>query len=417
MWDGRLWELLPFFQTLKMKSQTTGWLNQAEAFRGALLEDVLPFWFPRCVDAEHGGYFSALGRDGSIVDTDKSVWAQGRIAWMLLTLCESVEARSEWVDWAEKGLSFLDDHCYDEDGRLFFHVAADGRAIRKRRYAFSESFAAIAHAVHFKVTGNAASAEKARLLFDTFMRWHFTPGLMPPKFTGNRPMIGLGPLMIGLVTAQELRKNLGESLVLESSIDRCLNEILGLFVKEDLEVVMETVGPEGEIIDHFDGRLLNPGHAIEAAWFVMEEGKWRRDQDLIATGVRMLDWMWKRGWDSEYGGLFYFRDLDGKPVQEYWHDMKFWWPHNEAMIATLMAHQATGNAIWQARFDQVCEWSFSHFSDREQGEWYGYLHRDGSVSVPLKGNLWKSFFHLPRSLFLCWNLLESARDSSAGATV
>jgi N-acylglucosamine 2-epimerase len=389
-----------------MDSMQVDWTTQRKRFGETLFDDVLPFWFPRCIDEVHGGYFSALDRDGSLIDTDKSVWAQGRMSWMLLTLYNSVEQRPEWLDWGEQGLRFIDEHCYDTDGRLFFHVSQDGRPIRKRRYAFSESFAAIAYAAHFKATGDISSAEKARLLFDRFTRWHFTPGLIPPKYLETRPMIGLGPYMIAMVTSQELRSNLGENLVFESWIDRCLNDIVTLFVKRDEKVVMETVGPHGEILDHFDGRLLNPGHAIEAAWFVMEEGRYRRDQKLIELGIEMLDWMWERGWDAECGGLYYFRDLRGKPVQEYWHDMKFWWPHNEAMIACLMAHQLSGDEKWRLRFNLVCDWSFSHFPDQEHGGWYGYLRRDGAISVPLKGNLWKSFFHLPRSLLKCWSLLD-----------
>ncbi len=332
---------------------------------------------------------------------------------MLLTLFAELEPRSEWLEAAERGLAFLDQHCFDTDGRMFFHVARDGTAIRKRRYAFSESFAAIAYAAHYGVTKNEASAAQARVLFDSFVRWHFTPGLIPPKFTDARPMAGLGPYMIALVTAQELRKHLGEDLTLESWIDRCLNEIETLFVREDLEVVMETVGADGELLDHFDGRLLNPGHAIEAAWFIMEEGRVRRADALVKLGTQMLDWMWTRGWDSEYGGLFYFRDLHGKPVQEYWHDMKFWWPHNEAMIATLMAYRLSGEGRFRERFLTVCDWSFEHFSDPTHGEWYGYLRRDGAVSLSLKGNLWKSCFHLPRSLLLCSQLAGASQTSDS----
>ena len=393
-----------------MNATEPDWLQRSQVFSDTLFKDILPFWFPRCVDDQFGGYFSALDRDGTLLDTDKSVWAQGRMAWMLFTLYNDVEQRSEWLDWGSIGLRFLDAFCHDIDGRLFFHMTREGTPIRKRRYAFSESFAAIAYAAHHKASGDDSSAEKARLLFDRFMSWHFTPGMIPPKFTATRPSIGLGPAMIGLVTAQELRKNLGDSLVIESSIDRCLNDILTLFVNDEEEVVMETVGVEGEIIDHFDGRLLNPGHAIEAAWFVMAEGQWRRDDALIKRGIQMLDWMWRRGWDEDCGGIYYFRDLKGKPVQEYWHDMKFWWPHNEAMIASLMAFQVTKDSLWHQRFNAVCEWSFSHFRDPEHGEWFGYLRRDGSVSISSKGNLWKSCFHLPRSLLKCWTLLENRSE-------
>jgi len=377
-------------------------------YRTALLEDCVPFWFPRSVDAEHGGFFSALDRDGTVVDTDKSVWAQGRMTWMLLSLYNTVEKRPEWLAWGKSGLEFLNQHCFDADGRMFFHVTREGRPIRKRRYAFSECFAAIAHAAYARATGDERAAVRARELLDLFTRWNFIPGLMPPKFTDTRPMIGISPHIMTIATAQELRENLGDDPGLTAWIDRSIEEIRRLFVKPDLRVVMETVGSNGEVLDHFDGRALNPGHAIECAWFILREGRRRGDARLIGLGCYMLDWMWERGWDAEHGGIFYFRDVFGKPVAEYWQDMKFWWPHNEAIVATLLAWQLTGEARYGNWHKAVHDWSFNQFADSHHGEWFGYLHRDGSLAIPLKGNLWKSFFHLPRMEWYCWKLLEQS---------
>jgi len=379
----------------------------AEFYRTQLFDDCLPFWFPRAVDEVHGGFLHCLDRDGSVVDDDKSVWAQGRMSWMLLTLYQEHEARPEWLAWAESGLRFLEGKCVDPtDGRMFFHVARDGTPIRKRRYAYSESFAAIAYAAHAGATGNARSAERARHWFHRFTDWNFTPGNIPPKFTGARPMEGIGTRMITLVTAQELRKHLGEDPQITAWIDRCLDDILRLFVKPELKVVMEAVAPDGSIVDHFDGRMLNPGHAIEAAWFILEEANHRQDESLKKLGCEMLDWMWARGWDHEFGGLFYFRDVFDKPVQEYWHDMKFWWPHDEALIATLMAWRMTGEPRYLEWHEQCRKWSFEKFADPDHGEWFGYLRRDGTPTNTLKGSLWKSFFHHPRALWRCHQLVR-----------
>lgn len=378
--------------------------NLGEFYRDKLLDDCVPFWFPRCVDQTHGGFLHCVDADGTCMDTDKSVWATGRMSWMLLTLYNTVEKNPLWLQWAESGLAFLDKHGFDSDGRMFFHLARDGAPIRKRRYAYSESFASIAFAAHASATGSKASSKKARDLFEFFTRWNFTPGLMPPKFTSQRPAIGMGPRMITIVTAQELRSHLGDDPDLNRWIDRCLDDIEKFFMKPEIECVMEMVSPDGAIIDHFDGRTLNPGHAIEGAWFVLHEGKHRNDKKLIEMGLKMLDWMWKRGWDEKHGGLFYFRDVFNKPVQEYWHEMKFWWPHDEALIATLLAWQLSGDSKYLTWHEQVRNWAFAHFQDPAHGEWFGYLNRDGSISSTLKGNLWKSFFHHPRCLWYCWQL-------------
>ena len=155
--------------------------------------------------------------------------------------------------------------------------------------------------------------------------------------------------MIMTVTAQILRRALPDPAFCNAAIDRYIGDIRRYHMHPELQTVLETVGPDGEFLDHFDGRTLNPGHAIEAAWFIMHEAHERgNDPELLQTGLTILDWMWARGWDQEYGGITYFVDVKGLPVQEYWHDMKFWWPQNETIIATLMAYHLTGDEKYAA---------------------------------------------------------------------
>ena len=390
----------------------TGLAPLAALYRRTLLGDVVPFWLRHGLDREHGGMFTALDRDGSLLDTDKSVWFQGRAAWMFSVLYNTVEKRAEWLEAARSCVEFARRHCFSPEGKMYFTVTREGRPLRMRRYVFSESFAAIANAAYAQAAGDARAAEDAAKTFATYLRHSFTPGVMPPKFEPTRPAKGLAALMIAIVTAQELRANLGDVRVSGRTcsewIDASIAEIERDFMKPEHEALLEIVAPDGALIDHFDGRTLNPGHALECAWFILQEGRLRGDRRLIALGARILDWMWARGWDEEFGGLFYFRDLFGKPVPEYWHDMKFWWPHCEAIIATLLAWRLTGDEKYARWHRQVHEWSFRHFPDPEHGEWYGYLHRDGRLSVPLKGNMFKGPFHLPRMLWFCWRLCEEA---------
>ncbi len=391
-------------------------------YRDTLLNDVMPFWLRHGMDPEHGGILTCLDRDGSVVDTDKSVWFQGRAAWMFATLantqaldgdCKS-PARADCLSAARSCIEFIRTHCYAPEGKLYFTVTREGQPLRMRRYVYSESFAAIANAVYAKATGDERAAEDAVKNFATYLHHSFTPGVMPPKFEAARPSKGIGPHMIGIATAQELRANLGDVTVSGRTctewIDRSFAEIERDFLKPEHRALLEVVSPDGRVIDHHDGRTLNPGHAIECAWFALHEGELRGDQRLIQLGCTILDWMWARGWDAEHGGLLYFTDLLGKPVQEYWHDMKFWWPHNEAIIATLLAWQLTGEPRFAALHAQVHDWSFKHFPDPEHGEWFGYLHRDGRLSSRVKGGIYKGPFHLPRMLWYCWQRLERAES-------
>ena len=380
--------------------------NYIETYKTGLLENIIPFWTKHCVDWEDGGFTFCLDRDGTVIDTDKGVWQTGRFTWTILTMYNEVEQKEEWLKIGKHGIDFLEKHCYDENGKMYFIVDKEGDPIRMRRYVFSESFAAIAYAAYYKATGIEEYKAKAKEAFDTFLRYNTEPGLIAPKFTEKRQMRGMGGPMIGIVTAQELRKNLGDESYTEQ-ITNWMDEIQKYFLNHDYKAVMEVVGPNGELIDHFDGRCLNPGHAIEGAWFILQEAKRRNnDPKLIKLGTTMLDWMWEIGWDKEYGGMLYFKDVKGLPVQEYWHDMKFWWPHNETVIATLMAYELTGDEKYAEMHKLVHDWTFKHFPDPEHGEWYGYLHRDGRLSVPLKGNIWKGPFHIPRMYLMAWKSCE-----------
>jgi N-acylglucosamine 2-epimerase len=375
-------------------------------YRDGLLNDTLPFWTKHCVDREHGGFMMSLDRDGTVIDTDKGVWQQARFTWLLGELYNNLEPRDEWLELAKHGADFLLQHCFDPvDGRMWFHVTRDGRPIRKRRYAFTESFAAIAFGELAKATGDQQYSDLALKCFHRFIDHNQNPDGSNQKFTDVRPTRGIGFPMIAIVTAQELRESI-DLADADQFIDQAIDDIRTFHLKSDIQCVMETVAPNGDIIDHFDGRTLNPGHAIEGAWFILCEGRHRRDDQLISMGCQMLDWMWERGWDADHGGLLYFVDVRNLPVQEYWHDMKFWWPQNEAIIATLLAFEITGDKKYAKWHQQIHDWAHSHFPDPDHGEWFGYLHRDGRVSSQLKGNLWKGPFHMPRMQLVCSQLLE-----------
>ncbi|MEY3874560.1 MAG: hypothetical protein RL363_1281 [Bacteroidota bacterium] len=382
-----------------LKSLETFYTNQ-------LLNDTIPFWFPKSFDEQYGGFLLMRDADGSLIDDDKAVWIQGRATWMLSTLYNTVEKKPEWLAGAKLGYDFLNKYCFDTDGQMFFHVTRDGSPIRKRRYYFSETFYVIAAAAYSKASGDKDAAANARRVFGNCLDYATNPNLLTPKFTSTRPTRGIGVPMILMNTAQQLRSTIGDDRA-DECITNWIGEIETYFVKDDIQCVMEQVAPDGSIIDHIDGRTLNPGHAIEGAWFILHEAKHRNnDPKLIQLGCKMLDYMWERGWDKEFGGILYFRDVYNKPVQEYWQDMKFWWPHNEVIIATLLAYLMTGEEKYASWHNQVHEYAYKHFHDKENKEWYGYLHRDGTIAQTAKGNLFKGPFHLPRQEWYCAQILK-----------
>lgn len=378
-------------------------------YKSTLLEDVVPFWMNHSLDEIHGGYIHCLDRDGSVLNTDKAVWIQCRETWLFSKLYNFIEKRQEWLDAARLGYEFVCRHCIDADGRLFFLVTRDGRPLRKRRYWFSETFAIMAFVEYYKATGSEEALCKAKETYEMIADFYRKPGSLPSKYyPETRSLKSHAEAMILLATTQALR-DVEDDPLYKEVVDLCIKDLFENFVHKEAKVLLECAGHNGEIIDNPQGRCVNPGHAIETSWFLMEEGLFRKDSGIVRDALDILDWSLERGWDKNYGGILYFVDAKGKPPEQLEWDMKLWWPHNEALYALLLAHHLTGDRKYEEWYEKVQKWTFTHFPDKEYGEWYGYLHRDGSVSLPVKGSIWKCPFHLPRCLMNGMQLLEKMK--------
>jgi N-acylglucosamine 2-epimerase len=383
----------------------------ADRYQDDLKENILPFWLKHGLDRVHGGVYTCVDRDGTLIDSTKSVWFQGRFGFICAYAYNNIEANEEWLRASKSCVDFIEQHCFDTDGRMYFEVTAEGKPVRKRRYVFSECFAAIAMSEYSIASGDRSYAQKALTLFKQILHFINTKGILEPKYCEGVEMQGHSITMILINTAARIREAI-PAVELDEQISLSIETLQRYFIHPEFEALLETVGPNGEFIDTIIGRTINPGHCIETAWFLLEEAKYRGgDPQLTEVAVKILDWSWKWGWDKEYGGLINFRDCKGLPVQDYSQDMKFWWPQTEAIIATLYAYEATGEERFLRMHQQISDWTYAHFPDAEYGEWYGYLHRDGTVAQPAKGNIFKGPFHIPRMMIkgfmLCRDMMQS----------
>ncbi len=382
----------------------------AEKYRSDLTENIMPFWLEHGLDRKNGGVYTCLDRDGSLMDPTKSVWFQGRFAFICSFAYNNVEKRPEWLEAARLTLDFIEAHCFDNDGHMYFSVTAEGRPLRQRRYVFSETFAAIAMAEYSLATGDRHWAERALKVFDDTQRFLSTPGYLAPKFEESVQLQSHSIIMILINVGSCLRKVIDDPK-LTQQIDDSIARLKKYFIHPEFKCLLETVGMNGEFIDTNLTRTINPGHCIETSWFIMEEAKLRNwDKEMLDMALEIFDWSWDWGWDKQYGGIINFRDCRNLPPQDYSQDMKFWWPQCETIIASLYAYLATGDEKYLYRHERISEWTYAHFPDADKGEWYGYLHRDGTVAQPAKGNLYKGPFHIPRMMIkgymLCKEILE-----------
>lgn len=392
---------------MNVKEYIKSW---AESYKKDLTENIMPFWMEYGLDRENGGVYTCVNRDGSLMDTTKSVWFQGRFAFICSFAYNNVEKNQEWLDAAKSTLEFIEKHCFDEQGHMYFSVTAEGKPLRKRRYVFSETFAAIAMSEYALATGDQHWAKRAIQVFEDTQRFLATPGFLPAKFEADVKLQGHSIVMILINVGSCIRKVVDDPK-LTQQIDESIEKLKKYFIHPEFKCLLETVGENGEFIDTNMTRTINPGHCIETSWFIMEEAKLRGwDKPMFDLALQVFDWSWDWGWDKQYGGIINFRDCKNLPSQDYSQDMKFWWPQCETIIASLYAYLGTGDEKYLYRHERISEWTYAHFPDAEYGEWYGYLHRDGTVAQPAKGNLYKGPFHISRMMIkgymLCQEILK-----------
>lgn len=377
-------------------------------YKRELLENCLPFWLENSQDKEFGGYYSCLNRDGSVYDTDKFIWLQGREVWMFAMLYNNVEKNQEWLDCAIQGAEFLKKYGHDENWDFYFSLNREGRPLVQPYNIFSNTFACMAFAQLAKATGNEEYAQIARKIFTRILERRSNPkGQWCKAYPGTRPMKDFALPMIICNMALEVEDILEDKSVLEQTIDTCLHEVFDVFYQPDLGCMLENVSSvDGKPVDCVEGREINPGHDLEALWFMMNLGIRRGDKALIEKCVEIALKVIDLGWDKEYGGIFYFLDSKGAPQQKLEWDQKLWWVHIESAIAMLKGYQLTGNEKCLEWFMKLDEYLWNNFKDKEYPEWFGYLNRRGEMLLPLKGGKWKGCFHVPRGLYQIWKLAE-----------
>ena len=382
------------------------WQKWNETYRNELLTNVMPFWMKHGWDRKNGGVYTCLDRDGSLMDSTKSVWFQGRFGWMAAYAYNHVRKNAKWLEASRSCCEFLEGHCFDKDGRAFFEVTAEGVGLRKRRYVFSECFAAMAYAEYSLASGDESWAGKALELFKRIRKFTSNPKKwMPSKFEPTVEAQGHSLTMI-LINVANVLKQVSDDKVLDEQITESVERLVKYFIHPEFKALLETVGPNGEFIDTLNGRVINPGHCIETSWFLLDVAVDRRDSALAEIALKILDWSWDWGWDRKYGGIISFRDCRNLPPQCYEQDMKFWWPQCETIIATAYAYRITQDPKYMKMHKLASDWAWKHLKDKKFPEWYGYLHRDGTVAQPAKGNIFKGPFHIPRMLVKAWMLTK-----------
>jgi N-acylglucosamine 2-epimerase len=385
---------------------TPNFLELSQLYRDTLLNNIIPFWMQHSIDHTNGGYFTCLDRQGQVYDTDKFIWLQNRQVWMFSTFYNQIEKNPEWLQVAKHGADFLAQHGRDANGDWYFSLDRTGQPLIQPYNIFSDCFAAMAFSQYAAASGQESAKEIALQAYQNVLRRQDNPkGKYTKAYPGTRPLKSLAvPMILANLTLEM------SWLLPPAELDRVLaatvKEVMEDFRDPEQGYMREAVDPQGQRVDCYEGRLLNPGHGIEAMWFMMDIAQRQGNQELLLQATEVVIKTLEFAWDKEYGGIYYFLDDRGHPPQQLEWDQKLWWVHVETLVALAMGYRLTGDQRCWEWYQRIHEYTWSHFADSEQGEWFGYLNRRGEVLLNLKGGKWKGCFHVPRAMLLCWREFE-----------
>lgn len=380
-------------------------------YKKHLLEDVLSFWEKRAADNEFGGYFTCFNRQGELTGTDKFIWMQGRNLWMFSAVYNSLEKDAKWLKLAENGRKFLREHAYAGNGRWHYHLDREGKGVKVGPTSiFSDMFVVGGLAEYAVASGDDVDLEIIKNTYDAIEKNTYDldfkdiyHNVWSPKFKRH------GIYMINVITAPIVAKVLGTAYV-KPLMDHCLQQIQYVFAKDEHKALFEAVGRDDRFIDEPEGRVIYPGHLMESCWACLEEGLRRNDASVIERAITIADWGYNWGYDEQFGGIVSYRDVKeieplqldwNKAVGMQWHDKNFW-VNAETLYFTGLAAVVTEDAKWFDRFLKQHEWCNKNLFDREYGEWYSELYRDGKIKNSDKGSEWKAAYHVPRALLLTY---------------
>ncbi len=383
------------------------------------LDKTIDFWLRHSHDKVNGGFFSCLTKEGKVYDATKFGWLNGRQVWLYSQLFEHTERfrHKEVEEAALNGAKFLMTRMKDASTRrVYFATTAEGKPKKLQRSIFAEVFYAMAMAAAAKLGNKDAFKREALDMFDRVVSWSRDDDsdLGRDKLEGNDVKQTFSDPMWILALVHAV-----EDIDDESELD--LEDVRGwavhrlkMHVQRDGARVLEIVTPDGREIEGSEGRKMIPGHSIEAGCFLLEEARRKKDDELRDYAIQhFIASPFEYGWDKQYGGLFYYLDVDGFPCTQLEWDMKLWWPHTVAMIAFLKAFDMTGDETHWRKFKAVADYAFKHFADNEHGEWFGYLNRQGKVSSPIKGGPFKGCYHVPRALLVAELILTNSSQLKA----
>ena len=376
---------------------TIGLSDLAKQYRATLLDDVMPFWMRYGLGSADGALNNCIDDDGRLKSADRFMWSQGRALWVFSALYNRIEQRQEWLDVAHRVFGYLRNRGRNKHGDWVYHVDGEGNIVEGDTSIYVGGFVLAGLSEYFRATQNQDAAALALDTYDRSLARINAPGSYDIRpYHLPKGMRNLGVRMVFTLYFYELGHTLGRPDII-SEAARLGDEILG-FIDPTSGLGREFTLLDGNVDDSPLGRVCIPGHVIEGLWFYISTTLADRgDKTTIARCCELIRAHLEAGWDKEHGGVRLAVDATGAgPAAWEKADCKPMWAQMECLVATMLAHQHTGDQWCMEWHERIRNYAYSHYPT-PAGDWTQWLGRDNAPIPPFVLPV-KDPFHLPRCL-------------------
>jgi mannose 2-epimerase len=393
-----------------------------------LVNELLPFWVTRIKDEKNGGFITHFDEKGKDTGEDeKSLIAQTRSIYTLSSAHRAGYGEGRLAELAAHGMDYLIDKMWDKEyGGFYWMTDRRGNVKNDQKIIYGHSFALYSLSEYTLATGDERGRHYAEAVFDLLQKYcvdtmyggywemfHRDWQLCGPGSQGgDRKTLDVHMhLMEALTTLYELtglevhRRKLLEIIELlhtriihpeyKTGIPQFFrNWSVAPQIKFDIIWGWDRFSEDGQKGHATDNTCY--GHNAEFAWLLLHA----LDILKVDTGdyteiLRIiLDHTADNGIDQEYGGVF----VEGPHSGGVYDREKEFWQQAEVLIGMLDGCLMFGSEKYWKAYVNVHRFVFDKVINKEVGEWYPLLSRQGVPIWTHMSHSWKINYHTVRAM-------------------
>lgn len=379
-----------------------------------LYDNIIPFWMNFSVDTINGGFFGMVDVTGKgNIEAPKGLILNARILWTFSSLYLT-DQNPDFLEMANRAYNYLTDHFIDREyGGAYYMVSNNGEVLSDLKYTYANAFLIYGLSEYFRATDNNEALELAKTIFEDIDKHAHDATYLgyeelylrdwSPVPIGTKSDIGdADKTMNTTLHLMEAFANLyrvWKSPLLESRLQEIINITLEKIINKETHRQYYLFNRDWTS----KVNVNSYGHDIESSWLMLECAEILGNDVLIdkvkVASIAMAESTLEA---LHPDGRITYESIDGRD-----NNSLQWWLPAEAIVGYVNAWQLTGDETWLDRALLVWEYTDNRLVDKENGEWYYGLNRDGTTNKRSpKISAWTGPYHNSR---MCMEVIRRSK--------